>query len=99
MRVVVEIPDRQWALLVDRADAHGLRVSDIVLAGIESVMPHRRPLGADVVSLVKAGMPDGLIAERLGVVQGTVAKIRRRAGLPANHFRSRSGGTNERKSA
>lgn len=90
MKIVVNIPDREWAILVDRAEAHGLRVPDLIHAGIRSVMPHRLPLGEDVLQLVRAGFPDALIAERLGVPNATVQGIRRRAKLPANRF-SRSG--------
>lgn len=90
MKIVVNIPDREWAVLVDRAEAHGLRVPDLIRAGIQSVMPHRLPLGEDVLRLVRAGFPDALIAERLGVPNQTVQRIRQRAGLPANRF-SRSG--------
>lgn len=93
------IPDREWAQLVDRAEANGLRLTDLIRAGIESVMPHERPIGADVLDLVRAGLADAVIGERLGVPNATVSRIRRQAGLPANHLRGRSGGTNGRKTA
>ncbi len=99
MRVVVNIPDHEWAQLVNEAEANGLRVPDLIRAGIESVRPHRRPIGADVLDLVRAGFADAVIGERLGVPNATVSRIRRQAGLPANHFRGRSGGTNRRKTA
>lgn len=91
MKVTVDIPDREWAIMVTRAEQHGLKIPDLIRAGITSVMPHNRPIGDDVIMLVRAGYPDARIAERLGVVNGTVARIRRRAGLPANRFRRSEG--------
>lgn len=99
MRVVVNIPDRDWAVLVDRAEAHGLKVPDVILAAIHQVMPHRRPVGEDVLRLVRAGFPDALVGERLGIDKSAVARIRQRAGLPANRFHGRSGGSNGRKAS
>lgn len=99
MRVVVDIPDDDWVVLVNRAEAHGVKVGDLIRAGIAQVMPHGRPVAADVVSLVRAGLADSVIARGLGVPNARVSRIRRKAGLPANHLRGRSGGTNGRKTA
>jgi DNA-binding CsgD family transcriptional regulator len=96
VRVVLNFSDRDWAMLVDRAEAHGLKVPDLLVAAVHQVMPHERPVGDDVLRLVRAGFPDALIGERLGLDNATVKRIRRRAGLPANRFQGRSGGVNGR---
>ena len=86
MKVTVDIPDREWAVLLDRAEANGLKVPELLHMAIRSVFPHTRPMGEDVLILVRAGFPDRQVAERLGVTNAVVQRLRRKAGLPANRF-------------
>jgi hypothetical protein len=99
MRVTVDIPDAEWAVLVSRAEAHGLRVPDLVRAGIEEILPRHRPTRDVVTLLVKAGFSDSQIAGWLDLTNHTVATYRRDARLPANHAPGRSGGINRRNKA
>ncbi len=99
MKVVVDIPDAEWAVLVGRAEAHGLRVPDLVRAGIEEILPRERPTREVVALLAKAGFSDAQIAGWLGLANQTVAVHRRAARIPANHAPGRSGGTNQRNRA
>jgi hypothetical protein len=99
MKITVEISDKDWAALVSRAEAHNLRVPDLIRAGIAHVMPHGVPLREKVRLMVEAGFPDREIGFRLNLTNAQVARIRAGLNLPANHINGRSGGTNERKVA
>lgn len=99
MKIEIEIPDAEWALLAARADAHGLKVPDLIRAGIREVMPHGLPLGEHVRLLVRAGYPDAVVAERLGMTNRQVSEVRRRAGLPANRFHRGASRVTERKAS
>jgi len=97
MKVVVDIPDREWAQLVGRAEEHGLRVPELLRVAIEEAVPAERPLRVRVLELVVAGLPDAVIARELQLTNRAVSDIRRKAGLPANHLHR--GGNNERKAS
>lgn len=90
MKITIDIPDRDYATMVSRAEAHGLKVNELIRHAIYSAVPNQRPFGADVILMVKAGYPDAVIAERFDVTNATVKRIRAKAGLPANKFK-RSG--------
>jgi len=97
MRVVVDIPDREWAQLVNRAEEHNLRISELLRAAIEEAVPAERPLKIRILELVAAGYPDAVIAHHVGVTNRAVSDARRKAGLPANPLHR--GGNNERKAS
>ena len=101
MKITVDIPDNEWALLVARAEAHDLKVRDLIRAAIDDVMPHRLPLRDHVLLLVKAGMSDKAVGMRLNLTNAQVARIRKTAGVPANPFRPehRAQIINERKAS
>lgn len=86
MKVTIDIPDREWALMVERAESHGLRVAELIRAAINDAIPNRMPFPEQVLHLVRAGFPDARIAERFGVPNNAVKTIRLKAGLPANRF-------------
>lgn len=90
MRVTIDIPDRDYGVMVSRAEAHGLKVNELIRHAIYSTVPHQRPFGADVILMVQAGYPDAVIAERFDVTNATVKRIRLKAGLPANKFTRRT---------
>lgn len=86
MKVTIDIPDRNWAQLVERAESHGLRIADLIRVAINDAIPNRMPFPEQVLHLVKAGFPDARIAERFGVTNNAIKTIRLKAGLPANRF-------------
>ena len=101
MRVMVNVPDTAWAQLAEYADRHEVSVSDLLAEGLDRVAAER---GIDlhssarriaerrlrVTDLVRSGLPDVVIAERMGLRVGQVRTIRQDAGLPRNGFRSRA---------
>lgn len=103
MKVHLDVPDKIWAQLVDLAEARHVTVAVVVSAAVADAL---RPssmarLEAEarrnhVIQLVKAGMTDRQIAERLNELKYYVSDTRRSAGLPANR-QSRS--TTERKAS
>jgi len=86
MKLTVDIPDQKWARMVELAESRGLKVADLVRAGVISAFPQRPVLSEQIVRLVTTGLPDAVIAERLACAKSTVAGHRRAAGLPANPF-------------
>lgn len=86
MKVTLDIPDREWARLVTAAEAHGVRVADLVRDGVRRAVPAEWSAAERIVRLVVEGLPDAVIAERLGVAKQYVGRVRRRAGRPPNRF-------------
>jgi len=84
MKITVEIPDMQWADILRRAEDHGLKVEDLIRAGITEVLPRNLPVDKKITLMVKAGFPDRIIAERLGLTNAAVIRVRHRQKLPAN---------------
>lgn len=84
MKITVEIADTQWADILRRAEDHGLKVEDLIRAGITEVLPRNLPVDKKITLMVKAGFPDRIIAERLGLTNAAVIRVRNRQKLPAN---------------
>lgn len=84
MKITVDIPDLQWADMLRRAEDHGLKVEDLIRAGITEVLPRNLPADKKIILMVKAGFPDRIIAERLGFTNAAVIRVRHREKLPAN---------------
>ena len=95
MRVTVNISDREWWHLSEMAEQHGVKVSDLVLLGLRKAPTVTQD---DIIhALVKSGLPDADIADRLGIFVYQVATRRRWMGLKANRRPANWG--QERKSA
>ncbi|MBW1639264.1 hypothetical protein G3H63_09295 [Microbacterium resistens] len=99
MRVVIDMPDSDWARLLEVAEAHGVRLPQLILAAALELMPWRDTLADRVAHLARAGLPDARIAERLDLPNYRVAEMRRDAGIPANRFTRGEGRTTGRKTA
>lgn len=97
MKVVVDIPDREWAQMVKRAEEHNFRIPELLKTAIEMAIPTERPFHMQVLDMVAEGVPDAVIAAELGVTNRAVSDVRRKAGLPANPLHR--GGNNERKAS
>ena len=54
MRVVVDIPDREWAQLVNRAEEHNLRIPELLRSAIKEAVPAERPLKLRILEGVPA---------------------------------------------
>jgi len=100
VRVVLNLPDPLWARLATIADEQDTRIPDLLQAAVAGVVSSRIPPGEArremVARLVRAGLTDGQIADRLRLTRGWVAQTRREAGLRPNHHRGRGGGINNR---
>lgn len=86
MRVVLDLPDKQWAALVEVADHQNVKVNELVTRSILALIPRDVSARERIPGLVKGGLPDAVIAERLRVPKGFVATVRRAHGLPPNRF-------------
>lgn len=79
----VNVPTPVWARMVNVAEARGVKVEDILVAAIvEVTKPRNRK--ERVLELVRAGLPDAVIAERTGELKNYVGAARRAAHLPPN---------------
>lgn len=99
MKVELNIPDVDWARLVGVAEQQGVRIPQLILAATLELMPWKDTLASRVEHLVRAGLQDAVIAERLGIPNWRVATMRREAGLPANPFHRGEGRHIERKAS
>ena len=90
MKVTVNIPDREWFDLATEAERRGVKVGDMLAARLRGTPSSTyRPivLRDRVTLLVEKGIPDPVIAERLGESLEVVRSVRRKAGLKPNRFR------------
>lgn len=92
MKVTVEVPDRMGWVLAGDAQRRGMSTAQM----IADMLARKYQTDANGVALslrdrVRAewenGAPDPVIAYRLDLATGTVARIRRKLGLQANRFR------------
>lgn len=86
MRITLDLPDKQWAALVDVADRQQVKVNDLIARSVLSLIPREIPARERIPDLVRAGLPDAVIAERLRVLKSFVAEVRRAHSLPPNRF-------------
>lgn len=84
MKVTVEIRDADYWRLANIADTRGIKVSDMLRAGIAQVVTAASTPRDTVQMLVLAGLPDGEISKRTGMTVATIADHRRKLGLPPN---------------
>lgn len=90
MNITINIPDRDWYTLAEKADMTGVKISDVIVTAMRSVIdtnPRRIILSERVTELVKADVPDPVIAQRLGITVQHAAELRRAAGLKPVKFR------------
>lgn len=90
MNITINIPDRDWYALAEKADTSGVKISDVIVTAMRSVIgdnPRRLILSDRVIELVKAGIPDPVIAQRLSITVQHTAQIRRGAKLKPVKFR------------
>lgn len=99
MKVELNIPDADWARLVGVAEQQGVRIPQLILAATLELMPWKDTTTSRVEHLVRAGLQDAVIAERLGMPNWRIATIRRELGLPANPFHRGEGRNVERKAS
>ena len=79
----VNVPTQVWARMVNVAEARGVKVEDILVAAIVDITKPRNRKER-VLELVRAGLPDAVIAERTGELKNYVSETRRAAHLPPN---------------
>ena len=84
VKITVEIPDREFWSLAERAEGRGVKVADLVRAAARDLARVASQPKDVVRDLVKAGLPDGEISIRTGMTVQTVANHRRGLGLPPN---------------
>jgi len=91
MKVTVNVDDRDFWQLANRAEKEGVRVADLLAALFRTAKDVRsfRPVvfRDKVGELVERGIPDPVIAHRLGESLESVRSARRGLGLPAVRFR------------
>lgn len=109
MKVTIDFPPEDWWELCNVAETQGVPVAEFVTRALQnaahpaelSKFERERARRQAIVSLVRQGLTDDVIAERLGELRGYVAEARRRAGLAPNtrNHLSRAAGAHERKTA
>lgn len=83
----VTIPLHVWGRLASEADQRGVRVEDILVAAINSVLK-RSLREAVVVGLAVAGHPDRVISELTGNSPKYVRQARKSAGIKRERERA-----------
>ena len=92
MKVTVNIDDRDFWALANKAEQQGVKVADLLAAMFRTgtAVPARgmRPvvLRDKVAELIDAGIPDPVIAHRLGEPLEMVRSVRRQLGLRPVRF-------------
>lgn len=91
MKVTVNVDDRDFWQLANRAEREGVKVADLIAAVFRSAggvhAYHPVVLRDKVAELVDAGIPDPVIAHRLGEPLEQVRSARRGLRLKAVRFR------------
>lgn len=90
MKVTLDIDDKDFWLLANRAERQGVKVADLLVGMIRAGrgLGKARPVvfRDRVAELVAAGIPDPVIAHRLGEPIGAVGVARRSIGLKPVRF-------------
>lgn len=90
MKVTLDIDDKDFWLLANRAERQGVKVADLLVGMIRAGrgLGKARPVvfRDRVAELVNAGIPDPVIAHRLGEPIGAVGVARRSIGLKPVRF-------------
>lgn len=91
MKVTVNIDDREFWKLANRAEREGVKVADLISAIFRTAQDVKalRPIvfRDKVAELVDRGIPDPVIAHRLGEPLQAVRVARRSLKLPAVKFK------------
>jgi hypothetical protein len=90
VEIKINIPDRDYGRLVNAAEGMGMRVPQMILAAAFELMPWRSTTEQRVEHLVRAGLTDARIAERMDVPKWKVARVRQELGLKPNQIASRA---------
>ena len=92
--VTLNLPDPVWGRLASAAEERETTVASLIESGIRSILTpsariHINALARRlaVTTLVRDGMPDAVICERLGESRSYVSDVRRAAGLKPNRQR------------
>lgn len=103
----ITIPLRVWGRLASQAEYRGVKVADLLVEAIEIALGKRarevigeNTLAARVAAAIRDGLPDQVIARRLGVTLESVRMCRRGMGLkPVKFVRDRWPELMERKAS
>ncbi|WP_295014824.1 hypothetical protein [uncultured Microbacterium sp.] len=98
MQIIIDVPDRDWAKLLDLAETNATTTANVVEAAIRDAL---RPseLGKlrikarrnHILQAYSDGLTDAEIAERTGEIKAYVASTRRAAHLPPNRVGTSTG--------
>lgn len=86
MKVTLTFGDVMGRELLRIADEDHVRVTDVIFRTVKQLVGSRLPLRDRIPVMVRAGLPDAVIAQRLNVSHEFVAKVRRRSGLRSNRM-------------
>lgn len=86
MRIPLDLPDPVWVALVELADTKDVKVNDLIARAVMGLIPAEIPARQRIPTMVQAGLPDAVIAERLRVNKTFVGDVRRAHGLKPNRF-------------
>lgn len=84
MKVTLNLPDRDWAVVLSEAESYGLSTADYIALSIRRMSDERRQLLLSVALMHSHGLHDGDISQALGRTRALVAAARRELGLPVN---------------
>lgn len=87
----VILPERVWGRLASAADHRGVTVADLLTVAVEGLIAtKRRDSRERLLSEIRAGVPDPVVAHRLGVPVEAVRRERRALGMRAPKFDRRA---------
>jgi len=85
-QLMLKLPEPIWGRLATIAADRKTNVGQIIYAAVMNELKPR-DRREYVLSLVRSGYPDRVVADMTGELRQYVAETRRRAGLPANKDR------------
>ncbi len=87
----IHVPEPVWGRLASLADDRGVQIEDLLTAAIISIT-QPQTVREQILQMVRAGLPDAVIADHIGYTLSQVAVVRRSAKLPANSMGRGGGG-------
>ena len=88
VQVTMKFPKHVWGRLATIADDRGVNVPQVIAGAVAGELKPR-DRREWVLTLVRNGYPDRIVADITGELKQYVSTTRRRAGLPANPDRGR----------
>lgn len=87
----VILPERVWGRLASAADHRGVTVADLLTVAVEGLIRTNRTDPRErLLSEIRSGVPDPVVAHRMGIPLEAVRQERRAMGMSAPKFDRRA---------